>query len=263
MAELVLTNQRDEFFEIVFNRPEKRNAINPELIGHFEGAVRAANRAQGVRCVFVRGEGKSFSSGIDVLSFMELPQKYGEGWMQRMRSVTHDYQAVVTLLERLEVPTIALIHGFCLGLAMEIALACDFRIAAKGAKLGLPEVLLGVAPDVGGTTRLTRLVGPSRAKELIYSGKQIDAGQALEWGIVNRVVPREELVKAGEEFAAQFDQSAPLAIAAVKRAIDGMHDIDRGLQMEAWAVSQLVKTEDFSEAVQAFMEKRPPEFKGK
>jgi len=253
MAELVLTNQRGKFFEIVFNRPEKRNAINSELIGHFEGAVRAANRAQGVRCVFVRGEGKSFSSGIDVFSFMELPQKYGEGWMQRMRSVTHDYQAVVTLLERLEVPTIALIHGFCLGLAMEIALACDFRIAAQGAKLGLPEVLLGVAPDVGGTTRLTRLVGPSRAKELIYSGKQIDAGQALEWGIVNQVVPPEELVKAGEEFSAQFDQSAPLAIAAVKRAIDGMHDIDRGLQMEAWAVSQLVKTEDFQEAVTSFM----------
>ena len=263
MAELVLTNQRGKFFEIVFNRPEKRNAINPEVIGHFEKAVREANRAQGVRCVFVRGEGKSFSSGIDVLSFMELPQKYGEGWMQRMRSVTHDYQAVVTLLERLEIPTIALIHGFCLGLAMEISLACDFRIAARGAKLGLPEVRLGVAPDVGGTTRLTRLVGPSRAKELIYSGKQIDAGQALEWGIVNRVVPREELVKAGEEFAAQFDQSAPLAVAAVKRAVDGLHDIDRGLQMEAWAVSQLVKTEDFQEAVQSFMEKRPPEFKGK
>lgn len=263
MAELVLTNQRDKFFEIVFNRPEKRNAINPELLGHFENAVRAANRAQGVRCVFVRGEGKSFSSGIDVTSFMELPQKFGEGWMQRMRSVTHDYQAVLTLLERLEVPTIALIHGFCLGLAMEIALACDFRIAAKGAKLGLPEVRLSLAPDVGGTTRLTRLVGPSRAKELIYSGKQIDAEAALEWGIVNRVVPREDLVKAGEEFAAQFDKSAPLAVAVAKRAIDGLHDIDRGLLMEAWAVSQLATTEDFQEAVASFMEKRPPEFKGK
>jgi enoyl-CoA hydratase/carnithine racemase len=263
MAELVLTNQRDRIFEIVFNRPEKRNAINPDLLGQFEQAVRAANRAAGVRCVLVRGEGKSFSAGIDVLSFMELPGKYGEGWMQRMRAVTHDYQAVANLLERLEVPVIALIHGFCLGLAMEFALACDFRIAAKGAKLGLPEVRLGVAPDVGGTTRLTRLVGPSRAKELIYSGKQIDAEQALAWGIVDRVVPREDLVKAGEEFAAQFDHSAPLAVAAVKRAIDGMHDIDRGLQMEAWAVSQLVTTEDFQEAVQSFIEKRPPEFKGK
>jgi enoyl-CoA hydratase/carnithine racemase len=216
-----------------------------------------------VRCVFVRGEGKSFSSGIDLLSFMELPQKYGEGWMQRMRSATHDYQAVLTLLERLEVPTFALIHGFCLGLAMEIALACDFRIAAKGAKLALPEVRLSLAPDVGGTTRLTRLVGPSRAKELIYSGKQIDASQALEWGIVNRVVPREELVQAGEAFAAEFDQSAPLAVAVAKRAVDGLADIDRGLLMEAWAVSQLVKTEDFQEAIQSFMEKRPPKFEGK
>jgi enoyl-CoA hydratase/carnithine racemase len=263
MAELVLTDQTNEFFEIVLNRPDKRNAIDLEMLQQFEQAVRAANRAQGVRCVFLRGEGKSFSAGIDVTSFMELPQRYGEGWIQRMRSVTHDYQRVVTLLERLEVPVIALLHGFCLGLAMEIALACDFRIAARGAKLGLPEVRLGVAPDVGGTTRLTRLVGPSRAKELIYSGKNLDADQALSWGIVDRVVPREELVEAGEEFAGQFDQSAPLAIAAVKRAVDGMHDLDRGLQMEAWAVSQLVKTEDFREAVQAFMEKRPPEFKGK
>lgn len=263
MAELVLSNQRGRFFEIVLNRPEKRNAIDPEMLGQFEQAVRAANRDPGVRCVFLRGEGKSFSAGIDLLSFMELTATYGEGWMQRMRPVTHDYQRVVTLLERLEVPVIALIHGFCLGLAMEVVLACDFRIAARGARLGLPESRLGLAPDVGGTTRLTRLVGPARAKELIYSGKNIDADQALSWGIVDRVVPREELVKAGEEFAAQFDQSAPLAIAAIKRAVDGMHDTDRGLQMEAWAVSQLVKTEDFQEAVQAFMEKRPPEFQGK
>jgi enoyl-CoA hydratase/carnithine racemase len=263
MAELVLTDHRGKFFEIVLNRPDKRNAVNPEMLEQLEQALRAVNREQGVRCVFLRGEGKSFSAGIDLLSFMELPQKYGEGWMQRMRPVTHDYQRVVTLLERLEVPVIALIHGFCLGLALEMVLACDFRIAAKGAQLGLPESRLGLAPDVGGTTRLTRLVGPARAKELIYSGKNIDADQALSWGIVDRVVPREELVEAGEEFAGQFDQSAPLAIAAVKRAIDGMHDIDRGLQMEAWAESQLVKTEDFQEAVQAFMEKRPPEFKGK
>ena len=263
MSELVLTEHRDKFFEIVLNRPDKRNAMNPDLLGQFERAVRAANRAPDVRCVFVRGEGKSFSAGVDLLSFMELPQKYGENWMQRMRPVTHDYQAVFNLLERLEVPTVALIHGFCIGLAVELVLACDFRIAAKGAKLGLPETRLGLAPDVGGTTRLTRLVGPARAKELLFSGKNIDAEQALAWGIVDRVVPREELVGAGEEFAGQFDQSAPLAIAAVKRVIDGMHDIDRGLQMEAWAVSQLVKTEDFQEAVQAFMEKRPPEFKGK
>jgi len=263
MAELVLTDKRGKFFEIVLNRPDKRNAVNPQMLGQLEDAVRAVNRETGVRSVFLRGEGKSFSAGIDLLSFMELPGKYGEGWMQRMRPVTHDYQRVVTLLERLEVPVIALIHGFCLGLALEMVLACDFRIAGKGAKLGLPESRLGLVPDVGGTTRLTRLAGPARAKELIYSGKNIDADSALAWGIVDRVVPREELVQAGEEFAAQFDQSAPLAIAAVKRVIDGMHDIDRGLQMEAWAESQLVKTEDFQEAVQAFMEKRPPEFKGK
>ena len=170
---------------------------------------------------------------------------------------------MLTRLERLELPTIALLHGHCLGLAMELALACDFRIAAEGTKLGLPESRLGLIPDVGGTTRLTRLIGPARAKELIFTGRQIDASQAERWGIVNYVVPETELLSKGEELAAEISQAAPLAVGMAKRVIDGLADVDRGLMLEGWAQSQLFSTEDFMEGAQSFLMRRKPEFKGR
>lgn len=263
MAELVIVEERDEILEIVLNRPEKRNAINFTLYDQLAQAIGQAARAQGVRAVLLRGEGKSFSAGVDVTNFMLLAEKYGDGWQQRMRAVTRDFQEVLTALERLELPTIALLHGHCLGLALELALACDIRIAAEGTQLGLPETRLGMIPDVGGTTRLTRLIGPGRAKELIFTGRQIDAVQAAAWGLVNYVVPAERLRAQGEALVAEIAQAAPLAVGMAKRVIDGMHDLDRGLQLEGWAQSQLFQSEDFMEAVKAFMQKRPPEFKGK
>ncbi|MCP5098870.1 MAG: enoyl-CoA hydratase/isomerase family protein, partial [Chloroflexi bacterium] len=170
MSELVLTNHEGSVFEIVLNRPDKRNAINMPLYKGVETAVSTVNRTPGVRTVIIRGTGSVFSAGIDVSSLLGLATEYGTHWQQRMRAITDDFQRVLTSLERLEVPTIALLHGYCLGLAMELALACDIRIAAEGTKMGLPETRLGIIPDVGGTTRLTRLVGPARAKELIFTG---------------------------------------------------------------------------------------------
>jgi len=263
MAEFVITQQRETIFEILLNRPEKRNAINSELYTAFNAAVTEAGRIPGLRAVLIRGEGKAFSSGIDVSDFMMLPQKYGSDWQRRGRRITEDYQRTLTHLERLELPTIALLHGHCLGLAMELALACDIRIAAEGTKLGLLETQLGLIPDVGGTTRLVRLVGPARAKELIFTGRQIDALQAEKWGIVNDVVPATDLVCKGEELAMEIGQAAPLAVGMAKRVIDGLADIDRGLMLEGWAQSQLFSTEDFMEGARSFLERRKPEFKGK
>ncbi|MFZ1399762.1 MAG: enoyl-CoA hydratase-related protein, partial [Candidatus Promineifilaceae bacterium] len=165
--------------------------------------------------------------------------------------------------ERLEVPTIALLHGYCLGLAMELALACDIRIAAEDTQMGLPETRLGIIPDVGGTTRLTRLVGPARAKELIFTGRQFDMAYAERWGIVNYVVPADQLMSKAEELAAEINQAAPLAVGMAKRVIDGLSDIDRGLMLEGWAQSQLMSSEDYVEGAQSFMMKRPSHFKGK
>ena len=263
MNELVITQQRDTTFEIVLNRPEKRNAINAEMFRQFDAAVTRANRTPGLRAVLIRGEGESFSAGIDVSTLLGLAESHGPHWQQRMRAITDEFQGVLNRLERLELPTIALLHGHCLGLALELALACDLRLAAEGTALGLPETLLGIIPDVGGTTRLTRLVGPARAKELIFTGRRIDAAQAERWGIVNGVVPGAELGAAGDALAAEIAAAAPLAVGMAKRVIDGLADIDRGLMLEGWAQSQLFGTQDFLEGAQAFMTRRRAEWKGR
>ena len=263
MSDLIHTEQRDTIFEIVLNRPEKRNAINFEMYDALDDAVRAAARAEGVRVVFVRGAGTLFSAGIDVSNFLGLATRYGESWRQKMRAITLDFQAVLNNLERLELPTVALIHGHCLGLALELALACDLRIAAAGARLALPETRLGMIPDVGGSTRLTRLVGPARAKEMIFTGRQIEASQAERWGLVNEVVAEAELLDRGSALAEEIARAAPLAVGMAKRVIDGAADLERGLQLEGWAQSQLFQTEDFMEAIRAFMQGESPSFKGR
>ena len=263
MSELVITHQRDTTFEIILNRPEKRNAINAEMFRQFDAAVTEANRTPGLRAVLIRGEGESFSAGIDVSTLLGLAESHGPHWQQRMRSITDEFQGVLNRLERLELPTIALLHGHCLGLALELALACDLRLAAEGTALGLPETLLGIIPDVGGTTRLTRLVGPARAKELIFTGRRMDAAQAERWGIINGVVPRAELAAAGDALAAEIAAAAPLAVGMAKRVIDGLADMDRGLMLEGWAQSQLFGTQDFLEGAQAFMTRRRAEWQGR
>lgn len=262
MDELILTRQRDALFEIILNRPDKRNAIHLDMFRAFDAAVSQANRIPGLRAVLIRGAGESFSAGIDVSALLGLAQTFGPHWMQRMRSITDELQGILTRLERLELPTIALLHGHCLGLAFELALACDLRIAAEGTALGLPETRLGIIPDVGGTTRLTRLVGPARAKELIFTGRRFDAALAVEWGIVNYTVPQEALLTKGDELAAEIAQAAPLAVGMAKRVIDGLSDLERGQQLEAWAQSLLFQSEDFQEAMASFMQ-RPPHFKGR
>lgn len=263
MSVLVRHERRGSVFEITLDRSEKRNAIDLEMYRQFDSAVTEAGQSDGLRALLIRGEGKAFSAGIDVMAFMQLPQNYGSGWQQKMRNITRDFQAVLNRLEELEIPVIALLHGHCLGVAMEIALACDIRLAAAGTMMGLPETRLGLIPDVGGTTRLVRLVGPAWAKELIFTGRQIDADTALELGIVNYVVPIRELENKALELVAEIEQAAPLAVGMAKRVIDGISDIERGLALEGWAQSQLIGTKDFSEAVQSFMEKRPPVFRGK
>jgi len=263
MFDYVLTEVHDHLFEIVLNRTEKRNAIHWPMLQELGAVLDLAEQTPGVRAVIVRGAGTGFSSGIELQAFAQLADTFGDNWAAHMLNVTGAFQAIATKFERSALPTIALLHGYALGLGLELALACDIRLAGRGTKLGLPEARLGIIPDVGGTTRLTRLIGPARAKEVIMTGRMIDAAEAGQLGMVNVVVPRDELRARGEALAAEITLSAPLAVTYAKRVIDGAAAIDRGLQLEAWAQAHLVQTQDFQLGLQAMIEKSAPQWQGK
>ena len=263
MNALVQTQQRDPIFEIVLNRPEKRNALTWSMMMELDSAISQAEKVDGIRAVLIRGEGSGFSAGIDVTSFAESSVHFGEHWRENLFPLTTAYQSVTNKIAGCSLPTIALLHGYCLGLGFEIALACDFRIAALGTKMGLPETRLGIIPDVGGTTRLTRLVGVARAKEYVLTGKNFDLNDAERWGLLNAVVPVEELLTKGESLVAELTQAAPLAVSYAKRVIDGLSDVERGLQLEGWAQSQLIRTQDFEVGIEAMLTKQVPHWKGK
>ena len=263
MSDLVTSQHTGKVWTITLNRPEKRNAISWEVGQALHHELDAVARADGVRVVMLRGAGSMFSAGVDLGDVMMLPQRYGDNWLRQMRAITDDWQKLTTRIERLEIPTIAVLHGMAIGLGFEIALACDMRIATPDAKLGLPETRLGIIPDVGGTTRLVKLVGTGRAKELIMTGRTFSGTDAERWGIVNAVASADELETTTQRLIDDLLPAAPLAVGMAKRVIDGMFDTDRGLLLEGWAQSQLFATQDFSEGVQAMIARRPAEFEGK
>ena len=263
MSEFVRVSQDGVVFEIILNRPEKRNAIHWPMLVALAEAIEKAETTPGVRGVLIKGEGGGFSSGIDLVAFPEVAQAFGENWQDRMLNVTDAFQSVLNKVDRCSLPTVALLRGYALGLGLELALACDFRIAARHTKLGLPEARLGLIPDVGGTTRLTRLVGPSRAKEIIMTGRMVDLGLAENWGMVNYVVPGTELEEKGKSLIREIALAAPLAVSYAKRVIDELVDVERGLRLEAWAQNHLIHTEDFQVGVQSVLTKTTPEWRGK
>lgn len=263
MSDLILTQHRDHVFEIILNRPDKRNALNREMMDGLGAAIDQAERIPGLRAIILRGEGVGFSSGIDVTDLLSAADRFGDNWRDNLFPMTAYYQGITNKIETCSLPVIALIHGFCLGMALEIALACDFRIAAEGSKIGLPETRLGIIPDVGGTARLTRLAGVARAKEYIMTGRNIDMAEAERWGIVNHVVPAADLQAKGEALAAELAAAAPLAVSYAKRVINDMIDVERGLHLEAWAQSVLIRSEDFANGAQAILTKQPVKWQGK
>ncbi len=263
MYDFVSTQIHDRLFEIILNRTDKRNAIHWPMLQELGAAIDQAEQTPDIRAVVVRGAGTGFSSGIELQAFAQLPEVFGANWAAHPLSVTGAFQAIVTKFERSSLPTIALLHGYALGLGLELALACDIRLAGRGTKLGLPEARLGIIPDVGGTTRLARLIGPARAKEVIMTGRMIDAAEAERWGLVNAVVERAELFAKAEALVAEITLCAPLAVTYAKRVIDGAAAIDHGLQLEAWAQAQLLQTHDFQIGLQAMIDKAPPHWQGR
>lgn len=224
-----------------------------EIFSHLESIVDEV-----AAVVIASASKKAFVAGADINIFLglhpELARRREQTAMRRFNQIA-----------RYERPVIAAVHGFCLGGGLELAMACDIRIAAEDAQLGQPEVNLGLVPGSGGTQRLPRLVGPGLAKEMIFTGRFLPASEALAIGLVNRVVPREALLGEAMEMARLIATKPPLAIRAAKEAVNrGLEmPLQDGLEMEAMYFSALTGTEDQKEGARAFVEKRKPEFTGK
>jgi len=260
MSDVVITRREGPVFEVILNRANKRNAMNNDMMEALSTAFDRAEREfnDGARVVIIRAEGRVFSSGIDLTQFALLGDEFGEEWRENLFPFTAKYQAVFNKIENCSLPVICVMHGYCLGMAFEMALACDFRIAVQRTKLGLPESRLGIIPDVGGTVRLVKLVGPSRAKDIIMTGRNLDLEQAHQWGIVNYVYSKDEIDEKVAEFVAELCASAPLAVSYTKRVVNDIMENSRGLQVEAWAQAQLFRTDDFMNAVSAMLDKTYP-----
>ena len=236
---------------IWFNRPKVLNAMNTETIVEMKQVFAMLEEDKDIRCVILTGTGdRAFCAGgdideearKDVIAAYEFVRNGGE---------------LLETMERFRAPVIAAINGYCLGGGLEFAIACDIRIAADNAKLGSPEINLGVFPGWGGTQRLPRIVGMSKAKEVIFTG---DKYTALEMGLVDKVVPADHLMDEALAFADKLATKPPLAIKYIKTSIyDGAQcDLQRALQMESALFAHLYSTQDMKEAYAAFLEKRPP-----
>ena len=226
---IVVTEDRGPVRHVVLNRPEKRNAMNQELLRELAGALRAAATEQSVHCVVLRGEGPVFSAGVDL---GELASFAGEASVLRpFRGV---FLECANLCEEMAKPVVCQIHRTCVGGALEVALGCDLRIASSDAQLGLPEVRFGLIPDVGGSTRLPAVVGLGRAKELVMTAKLIDAAEAERIGLVNRVVAPEELEQATQALVDALLSNSPVAVGRAKRVIDAAARpaLSQALEME-------------------------------
>jgi enoyl-CoA hydratase/carnithine racemase len=257
---LVLTEDRGAVRHLVLNRPEKRNALNRELIAALGSAIETAAADDGVRVLILRGEGPMFSAGMDLGDLRDLAEDPAG-----LRAYRRPLLKWWNLLEEMPKPTIAVIHGAALGGAFELALACDFRVMAEDAVAGIMEVRVGLLPDVGGCSRLPAVVGLGNAKELIMTGKVIDGREAHRIGFANRIAPTDALDDATEAFAGELLACAPRAVGLAKRIMDAAAKpaLAVTLEQEVAAQETLAAGEDFAEGTRAFFEKRSPEFAGR
>ncbi|KAB2337150.1 enoyl-CoA hydratase [Cytobacillus depressus] len=244
---------------ITLNRPDALNAFNYDTLAELQAVVEGIRTNQDVRIVIFTGSGeKAFSVGADLKERKTLTET-------EVRRNIYKIGEVFSLIDQLPQPTIAAINGFAFGGGMELALSCDFRIAAAGTSMGLTETSLAIIPGAGGTQRLPRLIGQAKAMELILTAKRLSSEEALEYGLVNKVSEKENLLNVCFELADQMLANGPLALQQAKFAVkQGMNgDLQTGLQIERKAYEVIIPTEDRVEALAAFTEKRKPNFKGR
>ncbi|HEX3326377.1 MAG TPA: enoyl-CoA hydratase-related protein [Actinomycetota bacterium] len=252
MAEFVTLEVSDNGVGMIRLARPPVNALSAQVSQEIAHVVTEAAADRRVRSVVVWGGEKVFAAGADVKEMRELDAVSIQDYIEK-------FQGVFTQLARMPKVTIAAINGYALGGGCELALACDFRVCADNSRLGQPEILLGVIPGAGGTQRLPRLVGVGRAKELVFSGRMVAAEEALAIGLVDRVVPADEVAGAARELAERYAAGPPLALKAAKHAIDEGLEIglDAGLLIERQAFSSLFSTEDQKEGMRSFVEEGP------
>jgi enoyl-CoA hydratase/carnithine racemase len=264
MAEILLQERAEEgILVLTLNRPEAMNCFNFDLLAALSDTIREANFDMSLRCIVITGAGgedpkkASFSTGADLKERRTLSA-------DQVRRFIFTIRNTFTAVEQVRVPVIAAINGFTFGGGMELALACDLRIASSNVIMGLTETSLAIIPGAGGTQRLPRIVGIAKAKELIFTARRIDAKTALEIGLVNRVVEPAELMPAALELAREIAKNGPIGVAQAKFAMNcGMEaSLGVALPLESKAYEVTIPTKDRLEALAAFAEKRKPVFKG-
>ncbi|MEU8249882.1 enoyl-CoA hydratase-related protein [Nonomuraea sp. NPDC048916] len=257
MGEFVRVETVDQIATIRLDRP-KMNALNGQVQREIGEAARAVDADPGVHAVVVYGGERVFAAGADIKEMAVM--SYAD-----MSLHSRTLQDCFTAVARIGKPVIAAITGYALGGGCELALCADFRLAGESAKLGQPEIQLGIIPGAGGTQRLPRLIGPARAKDLIFSGRHVTAAEALAIGLVDRVVPDAEVYQAALEWAATFAGGPTVALRAAKQAVDqGLEvDLDTGLEIERLQFSGLFATDDAKIGMTAFAEKSKPKFTGR
>jgi len=259
MSETYVRFEQDGAVAIItIDRPKALNALNPDVLNQLTEALLRAKADPEVRGIIITGGGnRAFIAGADIASMVDMKPEQGLQFAELGL-------AALQLIEDIPKPVIAAVNGFALGGGLELALACDMIYASPKAQLGQPEVKLGIIPGFGGTQRLARLIGRNRAKELIYTGRVIDAATALDYGIVQEVVPADELLDFCKGMLNSVAKVGPVAVAQSKRAINKGSDLalDAGLAVEKMAFMALFGSHDQREGMTAFLEKRKPEFKG-
>lgn len=254
--ETLIVETRDGVTLIRLNRPEALNALNSQLLGELSLALDAAEADEAVRCVVLTGSDRAFAAGADI---KEMSGKsYAEMFKQDF------FGASARRIEQFRKPIIAAVAGYALGGGCELAMLCDFIIAAESAKFGQPEINLGVAPGIGGTQRLTRFVGKSKAMEMILTGRMMDAAEAERSGLVSRVVPADQLIGEAMTAAAKIAGQSPLAVMMNKELVETAYEttLSTGVAVERRLFHSLFAFDDQKEGMAAFIEKRKPDFKG-